>query len=105
MRGPGSAGQGTDTLAADAAAKDEDLCLPLVGGQTCCRSSDFKVTFYSDFTIQIILRKASPDRSYVMREAELLIEDYSLNRRESFHLMLYCAVYTHLPPPRCSNSP
>lgn len=101
----GARGQETDTLAADAAAKDEDLCLPWVGGKTCCRSSDFKMTFYSDFTIQIIQRKASPDRSYVMWEAELLIEDYSFNCRESFHLMLYCAVYTHLPPPRCLNSP
>lgn len=81
-------GCGTDTVAADTVSKDGDFCPPLVGGQACCCSGEFKMTFYSDFTIQMILNKALPDRSYVMREAELLMEDYSLNRRESFHLYI-----------------
>lgn len=81
-------GCGTDTVAADTVSKDGDFCPPLVGGQACCCRGELKITFYSDFTIQMILNKALPDRSYLMQEAELLMEDYSLSRRESFHLYI-----------------
>lgn len=71
------------------------------GGQACCCSGELRMTFYSDFTIQMTPNKASPYRSYVMREAELLMEDYSLNCRKSSHPILHCAVYTYLPPLCC----
>lgn len=48
-------GCGTDTVAADAVSRDEDFCPPLVGGQACCCHGEFEMTFYSDFTIQMIL--------------------------------------------------
>lgn len=42
-RAGGVRGRGADALAAE----DEDFCLPLVEGQTCCCSSEFEMTFHS----------------------------------------------------------